>query len=107
MRKFLMGISIIVGLLVMTACEPITVGLTAVDVGAKIYRAVKEAKASHPDEFTERANFYAELYCEFRDDDYPLEWEKVRVAAINKGAPVWAVDTVKEFVDKRCGDAEG
>lgn len=85
-----------------SACEPLAVGLTSAKVGIKIYEAVKEAKAEHPDDFTERARFYASVYCEFRDDNN-LVWADLRAVAIEKGAPEWAVNMVKRQIDKRCG----
>lgn len=84
------------------ACEPLTVGLTAAEVGVRLAKAVKEARAAHPEDFAARADIYAGLYCELRDD-YDLEWAEIRAKAVEVGAPVWAVDQVRGLIDRRCG----
>ena len=84
------------------ACNPVETGLTAADVGIRLAKAVREAKAKHPDDFAERAEIYAGLYCELRDD-YSLEWDAIRNKARDVGAPDWAVDQVKTLINRKCG----
>ncbi len=86
------------------ACNPAETGLTAADVGIRLARAVREAKAKHPDDFVARAEIYAGLYCELRDDRR-LEWSAIRDKARDAGAPGWAIDQVKTLIDRKCGNA--
>jgi len=84
----------------LSACT-LDTALTSAEVGIRIAKAVKQARTDHPDEFTERAKFYASLYCEMRDD-YQLTWADIRAKAQDHGAPEWAMTTVKGLIDKEC-----
>jgi hypothetical protein len=108
MRKVIFSLLAVVLLSLSTTACIITpaAGITAVEFGAKLYLAAKEAKKSNPDKFSERAKFYAQLYCEFRDD-HALQWDEIRGAAISNSAPEWAVAMVQEQIDKGCGLEKG
>jgi len=102
-KKIFMGLFALVAMVGLAACQvDVSRGLTALKIGTKIYSVFEEAKASEPDHFLKRVPFYADLYCEFRDE-YALKWVEIRHAAHDKGVPFWALSAIEKAIDKRCG----
>lgn len=99
-KKHLVALAVVLTL-GLSACA-LETALTSAEIGIRIAKAVKQARTAHPDEFTERAKFYASLYCELRDD-HQLAWDDIRDKAAHHGAPDWAITTVKGLIDKECG----
>lgn len=104
--KYIMMFMLMLSVSLVSGCVSVPTAkavLTAADVGISIARSIKAAKKENPTSLRARLPGYADDYCTLRARNN-WAWVDVRQAAIDYGAPEWAVVEVKTLIDQRCGD---
>jgi hypothetical protein len=96
-----------IGIVTLVFCLPLVAAcnvdqaLTAADLGIQVAKAIKRARTESPDSFERRARFYADFYCDIREEK-SLDFGDIRAAAIKHGADPAKVDRVKSIIDHVC-----